>query len=119
MKASPLLPQIGAIFVHVHDIEQARDWYCRLLGIPADQEILFDHLYCIPMQNGPTLILDSKIFPQHTPDDAPLFHFNTEDIEAAYQFLKESDVELVGTIQNDHWFNIRDLDGNMLMVCKC
>ncbi|GED28871.1 VOC family protein [Brevibacillus centrosporus] len=119
MKASPLLSEVGAVFVPVQHIEEARDWYCRILGIDADQDILFGHLYCIPLQKGVTLILDSKIFPKKTPSDAPLFHFNTQDIEAAYQHMQELDVELVSGIENGHWFTFRDPDRNVLMVCKC
>ncbi|MFS0552912.1 VOC family protein [Brevibacillus sp. 179-C9.3 HS] len=116
---SPLLPRIGAIFVAVSDIERARDWYCHLLGIPADGEIMFGHIYCIPLQSGLTLVLDSKIFPKRIVDDAPMFHFNTQDIEASYAFLKENGIEVVGPIQHGHWFNFRDPDGNLIMASKC
>jgi catechol 2,3-dioxygenase-like lactoylglutathione lyase family enzyme len=119
MTISPLFSEIGAVFVPVQHIEAARDWYCRLLGIPADQDILFGHLYCIPMQNGLTLILDSNIFSKKSPSDAPLFHFNTQDIEAAYRYLQENGVELVSTIENGHWFTFRAPDQNLLMACKC
>lgn len=119
MITSPLFSAIGAVFVPVQHIEAARDWYCRLLGIPANQDILFGHLYCIPMQNGLTLILDSKIFSEKSPSDAPLFHFNTQDIEAAYRYFQENGVELVSAIENGHWFTFRDPDHNLLMVCKC
>ncbi len=119
MESSPLQTEIGAVFVPVRHIEEARDWYCGLLGIPADQDILFGHLYCIPMQKGLTLILDSKIFPKSSPSDAPLFHFNTQDIEAAYRHLQEMGVTLVSAIESGHWFTFRDPDGNLLMVCKC
>ncbi|WP_415858077.1 VOC family protein [Brevibacillus parabrevis] len=116
---SPLHSEIGAIFIAVSDIERARDWYCQLLGLPRDGEISFGHLYCIPMKNGSNLVLDSKIFPKRTPDDAPLFHFNTADIEASYRYLEGLGVELVGPIQHGHWFTFKDPDGNLLMAAKC
>ncbi len=39
--ASPILNQIGTVFIPVSSIEKARDWYRDILGIPADGEILF------------------------------------------------------------------------------
>jgi catechol 2,3-dioxygenase-like lactoylglutathione lyase family enzyme len=116
---SPIENRIGTTFIPVSNIEKARDWYCKLLGLPADGEILFGHLYIVPMAPGSSgLVLDSKVFtgPQSS---APLFHFNTQDVHAAYRFLQENGVELVSEIQADHFFTFKDPDGNLLMVCKC
>ncbi len=38
---NPFLNQIGTVFIPVRDIEKAREWYCDILGLPADGEILF------------------------------------------------------------------------------
>ena len=48
---NPIAPEIGTVFVPVSDIASSRDWYCGLLGVPADGEILFGHLNVLPM-NG-------------------------------------------------------------------
>jgi len=48
--SSPIKNQLGTIFIPVSDIEKARDWYCDLLGMPSSREILFGHLYVLPMQ---------------------------------------------------------------------
>lgn len=117
--SNPIQHQIGGVFVPVSNIERARDWYARVFGFPADGEILFGHLYCPPMAAGPGLILDANIWHGAPLDRAPLFHFNTQDIEAAYAHMKEMGVELVGEIQHGHFFNFKDLDGNLLMICKC
>jgi catechol 2,3-dioxygenase-like lactoylglutathione lyase family enzyme len=58
---SPIIPRIGTVFVPVRDVEAARDWYCGLLGVPADGEILFGHLYVLPVE-GAGLALDSRIY---------------------------------------------------------
>jgi hypothetical protein len=60
---NPITPRIGTVFVPVSDVEAARDWYCRLLGVPADGEILFGHLYVLPVE-GTGLVLDSRMTPQ-------------------------------------------------------
>lgn len=47
---SPIQNKILTVFIPVSDIEQAASWYCKILGLPADGEVLFGHLYILPMQ---------------------------------------------------------------------
>jgi catechol 2,3-dioxygenase-like lactoylglutathione lyase family enzyme len=115
---SPIQNEVGAIFVPVSDIEKARDWYCDLLGVPADGEIPGGHLYVLPM-NHARVVLDSKIYSEEAVFHVPAIHFNTEDIQAAYTFMQEKEVEIVSEIQFDHFFNFKDPDGNLLMICQC
>jgi catechol 2,3-dioxygenase-like lactoylglutathione lyase family enzyme len=117
LMSKPIVNQIGAAFIPVSDIERARDWYCDILGLPADGEILFGHLYILPM-NGTDIVLDSKIHSEETIYKAPPFHFNTNDIEEAYEYMKSKNVELTTGIEGN-WFNFRDPDGNHLMICQC
>ncbi|WP_166245418.1 VOC family protein [Paenibacillus turpanensis] len=115
-----ILNRAGAIFVPVSNIEKARDWYCALLGMEADYKIIAGHLCCIPLDNnGSNLVLDSKIYSEDAVYRNPAFHFNTDDIEAAYRYVEEQGIELVTGIENGHWFNLKDPDGNLLMICKC
>jgi catechol 2,3-dioxygenase-like lactoylglutathione lyase family enzyme len=115
---SPILNQIGTVFIPVKDIEKARDWYCDLLGIEAAGEIQFGHLYVIPME-GTGIVLDSKIYSEKNLFKAPVFHFNTLNIEEAYFYMKNKGIELVTEIEHGHYFNFKDPDGNMIMICKC
>ncbi|WP_433747470.1 VOC family protein [Falsibacillus pallidus] len=115
---NPILNQVGALFIPVSDIEKAKDWYCDVLGVPADGEILFGHLYILPME-GANIVLDSKIYSEENTFKVPPFHLNTNDIEQAYEHMKEKNVELTTEVENGHWFNFKDPDGNHLMICKC
>jgi catechol 2,3-dioxygenase-like lactoylglutathione lyase family enzyme len=115
---NPILNEIGTVFIPVLDIAQARDWYCDLLGVPADGEILHGHLYVLPMK-GTSIVLDSKIFAEDHIFKTPVFHLNTRDIETAYTFMQKKNVQLVTGIEHGHWFNFKDPDGNLLMICKC
>ncbi|WP_088043143.1 VOC family protein [Bacillus sp. EAC] len=115
---NPILNQIGTIFIPVSNVEESRNWYCDLLGLPGDGEILYGHLYIVPM-NGTGIVLDSKIFAEENVFKTPVFHLNTNDIEKSYEYMKSKNVELVTEIQHNHWFNFKDPDGNLLMVCKC
>ena len=117
--SNPIEQAVGAIFVPVSNLERSRDWYCGLLGIPADGEILNGHLYIVPLQNGPGLVLDSKIFSKHTVHEAPLFHFNTQNVQGAYDYVVEKGLNVHSEIEFDHFFNVKDPDGNVIMICKC
>ncbi|MCM3213944.1 VOC family protein [Niallia taxi] len=115
---NPITNKIGTVFIPVSNIERARDWYCNLLGVESNGEILFDHLYVLPMQ-GTGIVLDSKIFTSENIIKTPLFHLNTDDIEAAFDFIKQKQIEMVTPIQHGHYFHFKDPDGNALMVCRC
>ena len=114
---TPILNQISAVFIPVKNIEVAKEWYCDLLGLEADGDIIAGHLYIVPM-NGTGLVLDSKIYSDKTIFQTPAFHFDTKDIEAAFAFMKKKGIELVTEIENGHWFNFKDPDGNVLMICE-
>ena len=115
---SPILKQIGTVFIPVSNIEKARDWYCDILGLKPEGEIQFGHLYVISME-GTGIVLDSKIYEEDKVFKIPAFHFNTENIEEAFQFMKNKGVYLITDIEHDHYFNFKDPDGNILMICKC
>ncbi|MCS7464344.1 VOC family protein [Paenibacillus doosanensis] len=112
--------KIGAVFIPVSDIVKAREWYCDLLGLEPEYKIHAGHLCCIPMDNnGLNIVLDSNVYSEETYFRTPAFHFNTEDIQAAYDLMQNRGIELVTGIENGHWFNFKDPDGNCLMICKC
>ncbi|MFH5184087.1 VOC family protein [Paenibacillus sp. TAB 01] len=115
---NPILNQIGTVFIPVSHIEKARDWYCDLLGLPADGEILFGHLYVLPM-NGTGIVLDSRIYAEDHVYRVPAFHLNTNDIEKAYEFMKSKQVNITSQIEHSQWFHFKDPDGNQLMICQC
>lgn len=69
--------------------------------------------------NGTGIVLDSKIFSAENIFKSPTFHFNTTNIEQAYEYMKDKNVELTTEIVHNQWFNFKDPDGNHLMVCKC
>jgi catechol 2,3-dioxygenase-like lactoylglutathione lyase family enzyme len=120
---SPIKNRVGGVFIPVRDIEKARDWYCRILGVSSDGDILFGHLYLLPM-DGPVVILDQMPMwggnvPEGPPTyKTPAFMFQTDDIYASYQFMNNNEVELVIEIHSEKWFVFRYPDGNLLIVSK-
>ena len=115
---NPIMRQIGTVFIPVSNIENARDWYCDILGLKPTGEIQFKHLYVIPM-DGTGIVLDSKIYAEDRVFKAPAFHLNTKNIYDAFHYMEHKGVNLVTGIEHDHYFNFKDPDGNIIMVCKC
>lgn len=123
-RLTPLLNRTGAVFIPVRDIEKAREWYCRILGIPADSATIMNgHLCPLPVE-GSGIILDTM--PMWGGNEiggpptfqTPAFMFLTDDLAASYAFMKKQGAETVTEIEHDHWFAFRDPDGNLLMICR-
>ncbi|WP_078553521.1 VOC family protein [Bacillus alkalicellulosilyticus] len=114
---SPIESYIGGIFIPVSNIENAMKWYCDILSRPVG-EIIYGHLFVIPLKPGHSLILDERIYSPEVIKDVPLFHFNTSDIQGSYDYLKDKGVPIVTEIQHNKWFSFSDPDGNVLMVCQ-
>lgn len=117
---SPIQSRITGVFIPVRDIEKARDWYARILGI-GPGTIHFGHMCSLETEGECAIMLDTMPKwggkePGGAPTyQVPAFIFKTEDIQAAYAFMQENGVELVTGIEG-HWFGFRDPDGNLLMV---
>jgi len=119
---TPIKNRIGGVFIPVRNLEKAKEWYRKILGLERGEEY-FDHIFVAPMEGTAGLILDAM--PKWRKEDGdistyqvPSIQFLTDNIQAAYQFMKENDVELVTEIQDDFYFVFKDPDGNLLMICK-
>ncbi|MFC0560191.1 VOC family protein [Halalkalibacter alkalisediminis] len=119
---SPIKNRIGGVFIPVRDIEKAKKWYSKILGLEGG-EIYFGHLYTASMEGTSELILDTM--PKWKDENGnianyqvPSIQFVTDDIHDSYQFMKENHVELLTEIEDDSYFVFKDLDGNVLMICK-
>lgn len=117
---SPIQNKIGAVFIPVSDMPRATTFYNRLLGIPTTKPVSHHgKIYDVPMEGETELILDG-----HKPvsnSSQPLFFFWTADIFAAYDFLAEEGVHILGEIQDIGSVStllFKDLDNNLLMVCQ-
>ncbi|AOZ91006.1 VOC family protein [Paenibacillus crassostreae] len=115
---SPIKNLINGVFIPVSNIESARDWYCNLLNLPNDGEIFFGHIYVLSMQGKTNIVLDSQIYSPDNVFKIPSVQLATDDIEKSYEYIKSMNIELITEIENGHWFNIKDPDGNILMICK-
>ncbi|HWO75245.1 MAG TPA: VOC family protein [Bacillus sp. (in: firmicutes)] len=117
---SPLRDKINAVFIPVSNIEQAKEWYSTIFGV--DGEIMHGHLCVLHMKETAVILDEMPAWRREnegiTPYQVPSVQFGTDDINTAYQFMKDNGVELVTDIQHGHFFVFKDPDGNMLMVCQ-
>lgn len=123
-QTSPIKNKVGSIFVPVRDIEKSRSWYCQVLGLSeADCTIMNGHLCPLPME-GTGVILDTMPKwggdqPGGAPSiETPAFMLMTEDLAGSLEYMKKLGVELETEIEHDHWFVVKDPDGNRLMICR-
>lgn len=102
---SPVKNLIGSVFIPVSNIEQARSWYCKVLGLQeVDCKIVNGHLCPLPMEGSTGIILDTMpmwggLDPEGAPAiQTPAFMFPTDDLQASFDYLKELGVQLVTDI---------------------
>lgn len=122
--ASPIASKVNNVFIHVSDLKKSVEWYCDLLGLPFNAEQVESPVHNIPVTSETGLTLDDHTFdPGFTlkPSNHVLFNFFVNDIDEAYQFIKDRGITVVREIErigNFAYFNFKDLDGNVLMICN-
>lgn len=124
-KALPIKNQMNGVFVHVSNLKKSADWYTNLLGLEIDLESVKSPVFNVPIKGTTSLTLDDHTFDpafKHEPSNAPVFNFYTEDIDEALLFVKDNNIEVVREIEwveDTAWFNIKDPDDNVIMICNC
>lgn len=118
-RRSPIKNRIKAVFVNVTDMKRAVKWYSNLLGVEMNVSEN-PSVVSFPTEGGCELLLDSNRFLQGD-DYKTLLMFDTDDVDKAYRYLKENNIEIFTEIEKDEkvsFFTFKDLDGNVLMVCQ-
>ncbi|MDR4886140.1 VOC family protein [Fredinandcohnia sp. QZ13] len=121
---TPIKNTMGGVFIHVSDLKKSVEWYSNILGIETNLDKVNSPVYNIPVTGFTGLTLDDHAFDPtfiHRPSPNPIFNFLVDDIDAAYDFIKSKDIEVVREIErvgdNFAWFNFKDPDGNVIMAC--
>ncbi|MFD2702052.1 VOC family protein [Paenibacillus shunpengii] len=115
---SPILPRIGGVFVDVTDMKSAVRWYTALFSLPYDDKNTDGPIYSVPMTSGPVLLLDQHRSLRQE-DFTELFYFETNDIEASYQYVLDQGFQVAG--EPNHFedlseFAVIDPDGNRIVI---
>lgn len=122
----PIAATLPAVFVHVRDLRRAVEFYTGLLDLPYDPAADFGNdIYVIRLENDTDLVLDASNAERAALTSAFAMHatcmFTTQDIDAAHQWLQGRGVEIVTELYRDPnvaFFNFKDPDGNIQMICQ-
>jgi hypothetical protein len=106
----------------VSNLEKSVQWYCELLGQPYDLNSVTRPVYNLQINEHTGLTLDAgpEGATKKSSSEYPLFNFHTDNIEASYAYVKQLGYDIVSEIiqfDDFSFFTIRDLDGNVLMIC--
>lgn len=120
---SPLISEVQGVFIPAKDIERAKEWYSRILGIPVASQRGKDHHYSLPVDGIETILDEMPYWRKNRLDGPPVyqtpaFKLQTKNIHDAYRFMIEQGVHCSTEVEDDSWFVFQDLDGNLIMVCE-
>ncbi|WP_026679394.1 VOC family protein [Fictibacillus gelatini] len=124
-KTVPVQNQMNGVFVHVTNLKVSAKWYSDLLGLDIDVDHVESPVYNVPLVGTTSLTLDDHTFDlefQHVTSPGPIFNLYAPTIEEAYHYIEEKGIEIVRDIErvgDTAWFNIKDPDGNVVMICNC
>ncbi|MDX8361973.1 VOC family protein [Cytobacillus sp. IB215316] len=120
---SPIKNQLNITFVPVSNMKESVKWYSHLLGQNYDERKVNKPVFNMNVNGYTNLLLDAgtKGHTQHVcPSPHPLFSFFTEDIAASYEYVQKLGYTIHSPIQEFDdiaFFVIKDLDGNLVMIC--
>ncbi|MFC3040794.1 VOC family protein [Virgibacillus xinjiangensis] len=124
-KKPPIKNQMNGVFVHVTNLKESAKWYTDLLGLDIDLDQVTSPVFNIPITGTTSLTLDDHTFAPaftHSPSANPIFNLYAPTIEEAYEYIKDKGIDIVREIEwagDTAWFNIKDPDGNVVMICNC
>ena len=124
-KTVPILNQMNGVFVHVTNLKVSAKWYGELVGIEVNIDEVSSPVFNLTITGTACLTLDDHSFDPHfkrviSPN--PLFNLFAPNIDEAYQYVVNKGIEIVREIEwveETAWFNIKDPDGNVVMICNC
>ncbi|MCA1029739.1 VOC family protein [Bacillus timonensis] len=118
---NPVMNRVGAIFIHVTDMNRAIHFYSNLFGLPIHETAHEGTIYDLPVSGGSQIILDSN--KSHLPNEgekARLF-FDTNNLQQSYHHVRDLGAEIYSEIEEHgdiSFFTFRDTEGNLMMICE-
>lgn len=116
-------PHIRSVILWTRDLDRAVDCYSKLMGLEVRDQDRYGHLHVFRLDNGIELMIDSNGM-ENVPvpeQGRVLFQLSTYDIDKAAKEARDIGFEIVYGIQrlpSVSFFNIRDEDGNVAMICQ-
>jgi catechol 2,3-dioxygenase-like lactoylglutathione lyase family enzyme len=119
---SPIQSKMNTVFIHVSNLERSVVWYSRLLGQEFNKENISPPVFNLTINGNTGLTLDAgpNNNKEINPNPHPLFNLHTEDIHSAHMYVKGLNYDIDSQIisfDDFSFFNVKDPDGNIIMVC--
>ncbi|UII58577.1 VOC family protein (plasmid) [Cytobacillus spongiae] len=115
--------KLNTVFIPVANLKESVDWYGEVLGFEKDPEQYqyIDKLPVYTFQMGETsLTLEEEKGYTSSASSVPLCNFHTGQIEEVRKSFQEKGVRIeseLTTFVDFSYFNFRDINGNLLMIC--
>jgi predicted enzyme related to lactoylglutathione lyase len=110
--------QLGSVFIHVKDVNEAANWYAKLLRKPESYPTT-GPVQFMEMGDRRGLVIDDNR--NNAAGIRPAFMLETEAIQLAYKKVTAQGGKIVRELEEDEavaFFNFHDPDGNIVMVCQ-
>lgn len=120
IQPSPIHNKITAVFIHVTELQKATNWYSSLLGFPSAKVESDETIFEVSNEKGADILLDCNRY-INGEDYKTLFMFETNDIDAAFSYVKSNHIEVFTEIERPgpvSFFTVSDLDENVIMICE-
>ncbi|SFS56515.1 VOC family protein [Paenibacillus sp. BC26] len=120
---SPILNQIGSVFLNVTDMKRAVRFHSEALGLAYSLEEIGsdDSIYSLQMRSGSDILIDNNRY-RHGDTYETLFMLVSNDIEGARAYLVSRGVPVFTEIERygDRlaFFTVKDPDDNVIMICS-
>jgi len=120
---SPILNQIGGIFLNITDMNRAIRFHSAVLGLPYNEvgSGPENFIYDLKMKSGTGVLLDDNRFRQGD-DYETLFMLLTPNVDGSKDFLESNGVSVFTDIERPGgqlaFFTVKDPDGNVIMICS-
>ncbi|GEL77702.1 VOC family protein [Tenuibacillus multivorans] len=113
----PIKNHLNTCIFPVQDLKRATEWYSKLLGYPIKPERQDGGpIYWFEMDSGTGILLDDNRHNQEL-EKFPTFMLKASEIHEAYEFVKQKNINILQDMQFDHFFIIKDPEGNSVMIC--
>jgi predicted enzyme related to lactoylglutathione lyase len=114
----PIKNHLNSIIIPVKDLKRATEWYSKFLGYSIKPERQDGgSIYWFEMGEGTDILLDDNRNNKDLPT-LPTLMFKVSNVHDAYALIKEKQIDIVREIQHDHYFMIKDIENNTIILCQ-
>ncbi|WP_102028155.1 VOC family protein [Salirhabdus sp. Marseille-P4669] len=117
-EAHPIQNHLQNLVIPVKDIDRASKWYSSFLGVSLLPERLDGGpINWFDLEDGTGILLDDNRNNSDFKGNFPTIMLRARDIQEAFEFVKQNEIEVIREITHHHYFVIRDLEDHTIIIC--